>query len=175
MQSEGDPSLDPLYEAVGRAVIAAAGVETWLYVTASSLGVKSYDDADRAGPEKVAALLRTWGTDLPEPHRTTFLSTVDRAARVMSQRNGLVHGLWASNEDHTLIQSQRPPRPPRGERANSLGPDLENRPRWKVTTFSRASLLEMARECHSLFGEFQVGLMRWGQVRDESVRGAAEE
>ena len=154
--------LDPLYEAVGRAVISAAGVEVWLYSTVALISDWSYDDADRAGPKKAIQRLRARADDFEVgPRRVGFLALLDATAAVMDKRNSLVHGIWHANEDHTVIRSQRPPR---GTKADSFSADFEDRPRWVGDTFTRATLLELERDCRGLAGRFQLGFMEWTEA-----------
>ena len=151
--------LDPLYEAVGRAVISTAGLEVWLYIAVSTFTSRTYDQADKANASDAIRRLSLLTEAMPSEERDHYADVISTARRVTEDRNGLSHGVWWPNEDHTVIQSQRPPR----IKEDSLSHD-PNRPAWIKKTFTRRSLLALCDDCRWACGQFQINLTRWGDM-----------
>lgn len=97
--------------------------------------------------------------------RDDFAAVISTADRVMEDRNALVHGVLWSNADHTVIESQRPPR---NTKEDSLSSD-PNRPAWIKRSFSRRSLLALCNDCGLASGQIQVNLQRWASLLEGSV------
>lgn len=163
---EADPTaveidqVHPMYAVVGVLVMKVAGMERWLYIAASTLGlVRNYVAAEDLGSEKVIARLEGAAAKLEVAERGELLEALGTASAALELRHALVHGILVYDDRRQLFESQRPPR----RKARRTQEDPAN-PVWKRRRFRQGDLVTMAQAAREVSALFQVRLMQWHEA-----------
>lgn len=126
--------LDPMAEGVGRVVLAAAGLEAWVFMTVAMMSGRPYASVERRKVGAALGFLEERGDALVPQLRAVF-----------DARNALAHGAHMPNVDNTAFESQRPP----------AGRGLTSETPWLRETFTRTRLLQVAAAAEGLCGALQ--------------------
>jgi hypothetical protein len=157
---ETDPDLDPIYDAVGRAIEAATAVESFLNLVASMVADLTYD---RQPWSKVSAQVRTAVRIrlLPE-HQPLVEQVLSEGERLLDIRNGLVHGAWLWGETPNGVLGFETQRPPRSKNPEMItNPRGEEVPLWVKQTFTRGRLLTFSNDCQAVAATIQSQIAAW--------------
>ena len=167
-----DPGMQPLYDAVGRALVAASLLEFWFNLLASGLtGDEASPEVRKLDRRRRKNLVLKIAETLDPADQAAVEEVAEKVWELMGTRDAIVHGaMGATDGTGEVLYCWRAPL---GNEEFVVDPRWPDRPYQpaRVQTFRRPQLLEYAAECRATWGRIQSNSGRWD---DQAARARGE-
>jgi hypothetical protein len=160
-----------MYDAVGRAMIAASMLEFWFNHLASGLTGREYAEISWMKREQVKKLVSSEARSLTPDDRAALEAVVEKTWELTGTRDAIVHGSMGTTDDTGQVLYCW--RAPTRDAEIVVDPRWPNRPfpEARVQTFTRPDLIEFARECRATYGHIQANSGRWNDQASRARGG----